>query len=69
MNNWTLCNMLNWMERGVLGVAGNKWNDRGSLIIILFANIMTTAALETGLKSTFDEKASNVLGGDKVFKL
>ncbi|MEZ4969318.1 MAG: hypothetical protein R2814_06615 [Flavobacteriaceae bacterium] len=32
------------------------------------ANIMTTAALRTRLKSTFDEKPQDVLAGNKVFK-
>ena len=29
---------------------------------------MTTAALRTGLKATFDEKNQDVLAGGKVFK-
>ncbi|MFZ4546940.1 MAG: Gfo/Idh/MocA family protein [Bacteroidales bacterium] len=33
------------------------------------ANIMTTAALHTGLKVTFDEKNHEVMAGDMVFKL
>lgn len=32
------------------------------------ANIMTTAALHTGLKVTFDENRQEVMAGDKVFK-
>jgi len=32
------------------------------------ANIMTTAALRTGLKATFDKETQNVLAGGKVFK-
>ncbi len=32
------------------------------------ANIMTTAALRTGQKATFDEKTQQVMAGGKVFK-
>jgi len=32
------------------------------------ANIMTTAALRTGLKATFDEATQNVMAGGKIFQ-
>jgi len=32
------------------------------------ATIMTTAALRTGLKATFDEKTQQVIVGGKIFK-
>jgi len=65
-DDMTSLHMLNWMEcvrsreetNGTIDAAYNH----------SIANIMTTAALRTGLKSTFDEKAQNVLAGDRVFK-
>ncbi|RTE54580.1 gfo/Idh/MocA family oxidoreductase [Arenibacter aquaticus] len=65
-DNMTSLHMLNWMEcvrsrKETNGPIDAAYNHS-------IANIMTTAALRTGLKSTFDEKAQDVLAGNTVFK-
>lgn len=65
-DNMTSLHMLNWMECVRSRKATNGPVEAGYNHSI--ANIMTNAALKTGLKSTFDEKSQEVLAGGKVFK-
>ena len=65
-DDMTTLHMLNWMEcirsrKETNGPVEAGYNHS-------IANIMTTAALRTGLKATFDEKKQQVLAGGKVFK-
>ena len=65
-DNMTSMHMLNWME-----CVRSRKKTNGSIEAGYnhsIANIMTTAALRTGLKSTFDEVNQEVLVGGKVFK-
>ncbi|MBM1106502.1 Gfo/Idh/MocA family oxidoreductase [Aurantibacter crassamenti] len=65
-DNMTSLHMLNWMECVRSRKTTNGPIEAGYNHSI--ANIMTTAALRTGLKATFDEATQNVLAGGKVFK-
>lgn len=65
-DNMTSLHMLNWMECVRSRKTTNGPVEAGYNHSI--ANIMTTAALRTGLKATFDEKNQDVLAGGKVFK-
>jgi len=65
-DNMTSMHMLNWMECVRSRKATNGPVEAGYNHSI--ANIMTNAALKTGLKSTFDEKTQDVLAGGKVFQ-
>jgi len=65
-DNMTSMHMLNWMECVRSRAKTNGPIEAGYNHSI--ANIMTTAALRTGLKSTFDEANQEVLAGGKVFK-
>jgi len=65
-DNMTSMHMLNWMECVRSREKTNGPIEAGYNHSI--ANIMTTAALRTGLKSTFDETTQNVLAGGNVFK-
>ncbi len=65
-DNMTSLHMLNWMECVRSRKATNGPVEAGYNHSI--ANIMTTAALRTGLKATFDEATQNVLAGGKVFQ-
>ncbi len=66
-DNLTSNHMLNWMEcvrsrtQKTNGPVEAGYNHS-------IANIMTTAALRTGLKATFDEEKQEVLAGGKVFQ-
>lgn len=63
----TNAHMKNWME--CVRTNNHKTNapvEAGYSHSI--ANIMTTAALRTGQKATFDEKTQQVIAGGKVFK-
>ncbi|MEM1325498.1 MAG: Gfo/Idh/MocA family oxidoreductase [Bacteroidota bacterium] len=65
-DNMTNLHMLNWMEcvrsrETTNGPVEAAYNHS-------IANIMTTAALRTGLKTTFDEQNQEVISGGKVFK-
>lgn len=65
-DNMTSLHMLNWME-----CVRSRKQTNGPVLAGYnhsVANIMTTAALRTGLKATFDEKTQNVMVGGKVFK-
>ncbi len=65
-DNMTSMHMLNWME-----CVRSRKKTNGSIEAGYnhsIANIMTTAALRTGLKSTFDEVNQEVLADGKVFK-
>jgi len=65
-DNMTSLHMLNWME-----CVRNRETTNGPVEAGYnhsIANIMTTAALRTGLKTTFDEATQNVLAGGKVFQ-
>lgn len=65
-DNMTSLHMLNWME-----CVRSRKQTNGPILAGYnhsVANIMTTAALRTGLKATFDEKTQNVMVGGKVFK-
>jgi len=66
VDNMTSNHMLNWMECVRSRAKTNGPIEAGYNHSI--ANIMTTAALRTGLKSTFDKKTQNVLAGGKVFQ-
>ena len=66
VDNMTSAHMLNWMECVRSRKTTNGPIEAGYNHSI--ANIMTTAALRTGLKATFDEKSQNVLAGGKIFK-
>ena len=62
----TNTHMLNWLE-----CIRTRKETNGPVLAGYnhsIANIMTTAALRTGLKATFDEKNQDVLAGGKVFK-
>ena len=65
-DNMTSLHMLNWMECVRSRKTTNGPVEAGYNHSI--ANIMTTAALRTGLKATFDEATQNVLAGGKVFQ-
>lgn len=65
-DNTTTMHMLNWMECVRSRKETNGPVEAGYNHSI--ANIMTTAALRTGLKATFDETNQDVLAGGKVFK-
>ena len=65
-DNMTSMHMLNWMECVRSRQKTNGPIEAGYNHSI--ANIMTTAALRTGLKATFDEATQDVLAGGKVFK-
>ena len=62
----TSLHMKNWMECVRSRKQTNAPVDVGYNHSV--ANIMTTAALRTGEKATFDEKTQEVLAGGKVFK-
>ena len=66
VDNMTSNHMLNWMECVRSRAKTNGPIEAGYNHSI--ANIMTTAALRTGLKATFDKGTQNVLAGGKVFK-
>ena len=66
VDNMTSNHMLNWMECVRSRAKTNGPIEAGYNHSI--ANIMTTAALRTGLKATFDKESQNVLAGGKVFK-
>ncbi|MEK9741270.1 MAG: Gfo/Idh/MocA family oxidoreductase [Flavobacteriaceae bacterium] len=65
-DNMTSMHMLNWMECVRSRAKTNGPIEAGYNHSI--ANIMTTAALRTGLKATFDEQNQEVLAGGKVFQ-
>jgi len=65
-DNMTSMHMLNWMECVRSRKTTNGPIEAGYNHSI--ANIMTTAALRTGLKATFDERTQNVLAGGEVFQ-
>jgi len=65
-DNMTTTHMLNWMECVRSRETTNGPVEAGYNHSI--ANIMTTAALRTGLKATFDEATQDVLAGGKVFQ-
>ena len=65
-DNMTSLHMLNWMECVRSRKTTNGPVEAGYNHSI--ANIMTTAALRTGLKATFDEATQDVLAGGKVFQ-
>ena len=62
----TSAHMLNWMECVRSRKITNGPIEAGYNHSV--ANIMTTAALRTGLKTTFDEKNQDVLAGGEIFK-
>lgn len=62
----TTKHMLNWMECVRSRETTNGPIEAGYNHSI--ANIMTTAALRTGLKATFDETTQDVLAGGKIFQ-
>ena len=66
VDNMTSLHMLNWMECVRSRKTTNGPVEAGYNHSI--ANIMTTAALRTGLKATFDEATQNVLAGGEVFQ-
>lgn len=66
VDDMTSLHMLNWMECVRSRKQTNGPVEAGYNHSI--ANIMTTAALRTGLKATFDEATQNVLAGGKVFQ-
>jgi predicted dehydrogenase len=66
VDNMTSNHMLNWMECVRSRAKTNGPIEAGYNHSI--ANIMTTAALRTGLKATFDKESQNVIAGGKVFK-
>ncbi len=66
VDDMTSLHMLNWMECIRSRKITNGPVEAGYNHSI--ANIMTTAALRTGLKSTFDEKSQEVLAGGKIFQ-
>ncbi|MGB5553413.1 MAG: Gfo/Idh/MocA family oxidoreductase [Flavobacteriaceae bacterium] len=65
-DDMTSMHMLNWMECVRSRKTTNGPIEAGYNHSI--ANIMTTAALRTGLKATFDEETQNVLAGGQVFQ-
>jgi len=65
-DNMTSLHMLNWMECVRSRETTNGPVEAGYNHSI--ANIMTTAALRTGLKATFDEASQDVLAGGNVFQ-
>ncbi|MEO1011371.1 MAG: Gfo/Idh/MocA family oxidoreductase [Bacteroidota bacterium] len=65
-DNMTSLHMLNWMECVRSRETTNGPVEAGYNHSI--ANIMTTAALRTGLRATFDTKNQDVLAGGKVFQ-
>ncbi len=65
-DNMTTMHMQNWMECVRSRETTNGPIEAGYNHSI--ANIMTTAALRTGLKATFDEATQDVLAGGKVFQ-
>jgi predicted dehydrogenase len=65
-DDMTSMHMLNWMECVRSRKTTNGPIEAGYNHSI--ANIMTTAALRTGLKATFDESTQNVLAGGKIFQ-
>ena len=65
-DNMTTMHMLNWMECVRSRKSTNGPIEAGYNHSI--ANIMTTAALRTGLKATFDEATQDVLAGGKIFQ-
>lgn len=65
-DNMTTMHMLNWMECVRSRETTNGPVEAGYNHSI--ANIMTTAALRTGLKATFDEATQDVLAGGTVFQ-
>ncbi len=65
-DNMTVMHMLNWMECVRSRKTTNGPIEAGYNHSI--ANIMTTAALRTGLKATFDTATQNVLAGGQIFK-
>lgn len=65
-DDMTTMHMLNWMECVRSRKTTNGPIEAGYNHSI--ANIMTTAALRTGLKATFDEATQDVLAGGKVFQ-
>ncbi|MDA0793285.1 MAG: Gfo/Idh/MocA family oxidoreductase [Bacteroidetes bacterium] len=66
VDNMTSNHMLNWMECVRSRAKTNGPIEAGYNHSI--ANIMTTAALRTGLKATFDRETQSVLAGGQVFK-
>lgn len=66
VDNMTSNHMLNWMECVRSRAKTNGPIEAGYNHSI--ANIMTTAALRTGLKATFDKETQNVLAGGQIFK-
>ena len=65
-DDMTSLHMLNWMECVRSRKTTNGPIEAGYNHSI--ANIMTTAALRTGLKATFDEASQDVLAGGNVFQ-
>jgi predicted dehydrogenase len=65
-DNMTTMHMRNWMECVRSRETTNGPIEAGYNHSI--ANIMTTAALRTGLKATFDEATQDVLAGGKIFQ-
>ncbi|MCJ7468551.1 MAG: Gfo/Idh/MocA family oxidoreductase [Maribacter sp.] len=66
VDDMTSLHMLNWMECIRSRKITNGPIEAGYHHSI--ANIMTTAALRTGLRATFDEKTQNVLAGGEIFQ-
>ena len=64
-DNTTSRHMRNWMECVRSRKEPNAPIEAGYYHSI--ANIMTTASLRTGKRSTFDEKTQEVMAGDEVF--
>ncbi len=62
----TTAHMRNWMQCVLSRKQPNAPVEAGYYHSI--ANIMTNAAIHTGQKATFDEKAQQVMAGGKVFK-
>ncbi|MFC1563654.1 Gfo/Idh/MocA family protein [candidate division KSB1 bacterium] len=62
----TTAHMLNWMECVSSRKKPNADIHAGYEHAI--ANIMTTAAIRTGQRATFDEKRQEVISGDDIFK-
>ncbi len=65
-DDMTSMHMLNWMESVRSRKATNGPVEAGYNHSI--ANIMTTAALRTGLRATFDEENQDVLAGGEIFQ-
>ena len=64
-DNMTSAHMRNWMECVRSRKQPHAPVEAGYNHSI--ANIMTTAALRTGKRTTFDAKTQNVMAGDEVF--